>query len=319
MIRKTKLKYSILSATAGLSLLGSVVTAGAAEGNYLQNGDFSFDVFAWELHPGADSTYENDGGRLLVTNDSFSEAPLPTAVSQCVDVVGDQAHTFSAEVFIPSDQDRAPHARIVTFWYDDYECEGLMLSFANGGGRSTDGSLTYWPMSPEDAKSARAVLVLEQLDPIASELNPDPMFAEWDNVYFGRPMETAEEPDRPDGDGGEPVVLEEPENPQPPDVPQVEDERPDEPGDRPQDEPGDDPQDEPGDEPQDEPGDEPQDDQPLELGEPGEEVKSPLPPDTGTGTAIDSPEVLLAAGVIGAAMAVALGGTMLMPAKRKRQ
>ena len=68
-----------------------------------------------------------------------------------------------------------------------------------------------------------------------------------------------------------------------------------------------------GDEPQDEPGDEPQ-----ELDEPGEYVTSPLPPDTGTGFGTDSPELMLAAGVIGAAMATALGGAMLMPARRRR-
>jgi hypothetical protein len=177
-----------------------------------------------------------------------------------------------------------------------------------------------------------------------------PFAVYFDNAYFG---EAGESP-APAREEGEPIALEEPEDLDPPAIPQPEDERPedepqdepgdepgdepqdgpgdepqdepggepqDEPGDEPQDEPGNEPQDEPGDEPQDEPGDEPQDepgDEPLELDEPGEDVKSPLPPDTGTGFATDEPELLLAAGVIGAAMAAALGGTMLLPAKRKR-
>ncbi|HMO96990.1 MAG TPA: hypothetical protein PKD27_12800, partial [Tepidiformaceae bacterium] len=85
-----------------------------------------------------------------------------------------------------------------------------------------------------------------------------------------------------------------------------------EPGDEPQREPGDEPQREPKDEPVDEPQDEP-----LLVEEPGD-GKAPLPPSTGTGTVSDSPELLLAMGLIGAAMAAALGGTLLVPARRKR-
>lgn len=319
MIRKTK--YSILSAAAGLSLLGGVVAAGAAGGNYLLNGDFSDEWTHWTQYNDTASMGGNEKGGIYIENVSYSEDPQPAIVYQCVDVQAGMEYRFGADVSIEQDQDRPGSARLGTYWWTGENCTGGLLgvSLHTPVTHDTPG-MFYHPIAPEHAVSAWAALIVQQDAPVASDLHPEPFITDWDNAYFGRPYPMGQE--RPE-DEGEPVVLEEPENPTPPDEPQVEGERPeDEPGDQPQDEPGDQPQDEPGDEPQDEPGDETQDepegDQPLELDEPGEDVKSPLPPDTGSGMGVDSPEVMLAAGVIGAAMAVALGGAMLMPAKRKR-
>jgi hypothetical protein len=305
MIRKHKLKYSILSAAAGLSLLGGVVSAAASDGNMLVNGDFSQNVPAWLLHPAPGVGHDIVGGKLIVMNDSDPEAPLPGIVYQCVTVESNTLYHFSAEVEVKPGQERQPLVSLATYWYAGDDCGGPMLEMEPSGTASGSMAIWYSVEAPGSAKSARAALVTFH-EPLFVLHDPGPLVVEWDNVYFGQPGEGAIGSDTRDEE-------ERPVRPRPGDEPQRE------PGDRPQDEPGDEPQREPGDEPQREPGDQPLDepqDEPQLLKQP-EDGKAPLPPSTGTGLAGESPELLLAMGLIGAAMAAALGGTLLMPARRK--
>ena len=154
-------------------------------------------------------------------------------------------------------------------------------------------------MAPPGAKSALVPLSATKFAPELGLDKTDIFSATFRDAKF---FEVSGQPVREEEEGGDtPVVLEEPERPvgPPPGGPQPEGE----------------PQREPGDEPQREPGDE-QQDEPLLLAHP-EDGKAPLPPSTGTGITADSPELLLAMGLIGAAMVAALGGTLLVPARRK--
>ena len=341
MIRKTK--YSILSAAAGLSLLGGVAAAGAADGNLLTNGDFDFGNDGWLNGPTTPWVASSGGieGTLEVTNNAPWDLKTLALVGQCVPVEAGKEYTLSAKAFLPGGQEREGGGQALMVFDTGDACNGSALTNWETGTVAWEdnwGNLSLTHVAPAGANSAWAYLSATKNKPYVGDDWEAPLRVHFDNVWFG--VAEADGGERPEDDGGEPVVLEEPENPQPPDEPQVEGE-PGEPEDEPADEPalegdpdagppdepeveeepGDEPKDEPGDEPQGEPGDEPQDepgDEPQELDEPGEYVTSPLPPDTGTGFGTDSPELMLAAGVIGAAMATALGGAMLMPARRRR-
>src|SRR5690606_37509866 len=95
--------------------------------------------------------------------------------------------------------------------------------------------------APATANSAWAYLSATKNKPYVGQDLEAPLDVYFDNVWFGL-AETGPD-ERPVGEPETPG-LDEPENPTPPDEPQVEDE-PERPGDEPQGEPGDEPQDEP--------------------------------------------------------------------------
>ena len=201
MIGKTKFKYSILTAVGGLSLLGSVVGAGADDGNLLANSEFLDGVQHWTAADGPVQYGATEIQSMYLMNTASADAGLPAVVYQCVDVSeGDQYH-FRANVQIDAGQPKTGAAWLAMYWWDDEGCGGSLLDMALSERVTHSAARAYDTVAPEGARSAWAA-VANSHDPAAPKAG-DRLFATlWDDLYFGV-VGTAEAPAEAAGDTAE--------------------------------------------------------------------------------------------------------------------
>jgi hypothetical protein len=204
MIGKSKFKFSVLTAVGGLSLLGSVIGAGASDGNLLENGEFLDGIAHWSAEGEMAQYGATEIQSMYLMNMAPADAGLPAIVYQCIDVSGGAQYDFEAGMTMDAEQARSGAAWLATYWWEGEDCAGSLLDTTLSEPARQTSTMQYQPTAPDGARSAWAAVMTTQ-DPAAPKDGDRPFVTLWDDVYFGL---AAEQTSETNGAGtGEPTDL----------------------------------------------------------------------------------------------------------------